>query len=144
MPAAETFGQWAVAQAHAESTGLIPVAITAVGDCDPAAAAINAAASGRPQMRRLLRGLHAGRRRAGAPERISTDGVPRMPARRVSVRGHRVVLLLSVGLRDLAVHRCCFCREARPGPPVHAFSNLDRQRKQAGDLRRIARAVPCR
>lgn len=56
MPAAETFGQWAVAQAHAESTGLIPTAITAVGDCDPAAAAINAAASGRPQMRRLLRG----------------------------------------------------------------------------------------
>ena len=56
MPAAETFGQWAVAQAHAESTGLVPTAITAVGDCDPAAAAINAAASGRPQMRRLLRG----------------------------------------------------------------------------------------
>ena len=56
MPAAETFGQWAMAQAFAEATGLAPTAITAVGDCDPAAAAINAAASGRPQMRQLLRG----------------------------------------------------------------------------------------
>ena len=55
MPAAETFGQWAVAQAYAEASGLRPTAITAVGDCDPAAAAINAAASGRPQMRLLLR-----------------------------------------------------------------------------------------
>ena len=56
MPAAETFGQWAAAQAYADHTGLPPSAITAVGDCDPAAAALNAAASGRPQMRQLLRG----------------------------------------------------------------------------------------
>ena len=59
MPAAETFGQWAAAQAYADHTGLQPVAVTAVGDCDPAAAAINAAASGKPQMRQLLRGARA-------------------------------------------------------------------------------------
>lgn len=59
MPAAETFGQWAAAQAYAEHTGMAPTTITAVGDCDPAAAAINAAASGKPQMRQLLRGARA-------------------------------------------------------------------------------------
>ena len=59
MPAAETFGQWAVAQAYAEATDSTPTAVTAVGDCDSAAAALNAAASGRPQMRQLLRGARA-------------------------------------------------------------------------------------
>jgi len=59
MPAAETFGQWAVAEAHAAATGKRPSAVTAVGDCDPAAAALNAGASGRPQMRRLVRGARA-------------------------------------------------------------------------------------
>ena len=56
MPAAEAFGQWAVAEAHAVAAGRRPTAVTAVGDCDPAAAALNAGASGRPQMRRLVRG----------------------------------------------------------------------------------------
>ena len=55
MPAAETFGQWAVAEAFAEARNTRPSAITAIGDCDPAAAAINAAASGKAQIRRLLR-----------------------------------------------------------------------------------------
>ena len=59
MPAAEAFGQWAVAQAYAECTGMVPTAITAVGDCDSAAAALNAAASGRAQMRQLLHGARA-------------------------------------------------------------------------------------
>ena len=59
MPAAETFGLWAAAQAYADHTGLVPAAVTAVGDCDPAAAAVNAAASGRPQIRQLLRGARA-------------------------------------------------------------------------------------
>ena len=59
MPAAETFGCWAVAQAYADYTGMRPTAVTAVGDCDPAAAALNAAASGKPQMRQLLRGARA-------------------------------------------------------------------------------------
>jgi len=56
MPAAETFGQWAVAEAAAAARGAPPTAITAVGDCDPAAAALNAAASGKRQLRVLLRG----------------------------------------------------------------------------------------
>ena len=59
MPAAETFGQWAAAQAYADHVGMAPTAITAVGDCDPAAAALNAAASGRAQMRRLIRGARS-------------------------------------------------------------------------------------
>ena len=56
MPAAELFGQWAVAEAAAEARGGSPTAVTAVGDCDPAAAALNAASSGKRQLRELLRG----------------------------------------------------------------------------------------
>ena len=56
MPAAEIFGQWAVAEAAAAARGGEVTAVTAVGDCDPAAAALNAASSGTPQIRRLLRG----------------------------------------------------------------------------------------
>ena len=54
MPAAELFGAFAVAAAVAEARGEPPRAVIAVGDCEPAAAAINAATSGNPQMRRLL------------------------------------------------------------------------------------------
>ena len=56
MPAAEAFGQWAVAAAAAEALGRIPTAVTAVGDCAPAAGAINAASSGNAQMRRVVQG----------------------------------------------------------------------------------------
>ena len=56
MPAAELFGQWAVAAAAAEARGGPPTAVTAVGDCEPAAGALNAAASGNAQMRALLAG----------------------------------------------------------------------------------------
>ena len=35
--------------------GRAPTAVYSVGDCDPAAGALNAAASGNPQMRALLR-----------------------------------------------------------------------------------------
>eukprot|EP00965_Chrysotila_dentata_P102319 3377744-Pleurochrysis_carterae.AAC.1 len=45
MPAAETFGTWAVAEAVRESVGERPRAAVAIGDCDPAAAALNAASS---------------------------------------------------------------------------------------------------
>ena len=55
MPAAEAFGQWAVAAAAAQVFQRRPTTITAVGDCAPAACAINAASSGNAQMRRLVR-----------------------------------------------------------------------------------------
>ena len=56
MPSAEAFGQWAVAAAAARALGRRPSAVTAVGDCAPAAGAINAASSGNAQMRRVVRG----------------------------------------------------------------------------------------
>eukprot|EP00965_Chrysotila_dentata_P166556 5498871-Pleurochrysis_carterae.AAC.2 len=56
MPAAELFGIWAVAQAAAAATGQEPTAVLSVGDCQPAAAAINAATSSAEQMRALLSG----------------------------------------------------------------------------------------
>ena len=59
MPAAELFGQWAVA----EAAGAMPAqtrpprwsTVTAIGDCDPAAAVLNAASSRSAQMRLLVR-----------------------------------------------------------------------------------------
>eukprot|EP00965_Chrysotila_dentata_P129719 4288540-Pleurochrysis_carterae.AAC.1 len=57
MPAAELFGAWAVAAAVGQaSRGATPTAVIAVGDCDPAAAALNAASSGAAALRELLRG----------------------------------------------------------------------------------------
>eukprot|EP00965_Chrysotila_dentata_P172491 5691830-Pleurochrysis_carterae.AAC.1 len=56
MPAAELFGCWAVVAATAEACGEAPRAIIAIGDCDPAASAIDAATSPQAQMRRVLRG----------------------------------------------------------------------------------------
>eukprot|EP00965_Chrysotila_dentata_P092138 3041915-Pleurochrysis_carterae.AAC.1 len=57
MPAAELFGSWAVAEAVGEaSQGEALTAVIAVGDCDPAAAALNSASSGAAAMRELLRG----------------------------------------------------------------------------------------
>jgi hypothetical protein len=57
MPAAELFGTTAVAAAVAAARGVPPRAVLAVGDCDAAAAAVNATTSSTPQMRRLLREL---------------------------------------------------------------------------------------
>jgi hypothetical protein len=54
MPAAELFGAVAVAEAVAAARGVAPTAITAVGDCDPAVGALNAASSGNAQMREVL------------------------------------------------------------------------------------------
>jgi hypothetical protein len=54
MPAAELFGAVAVAAAVAAARGVAPTAITAVGDCDPAVGALNAASSGNAQMRGVL------------------------------------------------------------------------------------------
>eukprot|EP00965_Chrysotila_dentata_P026262 871174-Pleurochrysis_carterae.AAC.1 len=59
MPAAELFGIWAVARAASAMAAMLPRAVVAVGDCQPAAAAVNAAASGNAQMRSLLRGARA-------------------------------------------------------------------------------------
>ena len=59
MPAAELFGTLAVAAAVTEARGWAPSAVVAIGDCDPAAGAINAGTSGNPQMRALLRGSGA-------------------------------------------------------------------------------------
>eukprot|EP00965_Chrysotila_dentata_P246813 6207386-Pleurochrysis_carterae.AAC.1 len=56
MPAAELFGAWAVAAAAARGMGRTPQAVVAIGDCDPAAAAIDAATSPRAQLRVLLAG----------------------------------------------------------------------------------------
>ena len=61
MPAAELFGALAIAAAVAEARGVLPSAIFAVGDCDPAVGAINAGTSGNPQMRSLLQGSRATR-----------------------------------------------------------------------------------
>ena len=58
MPAAELFGTLAVTEAVAEARGQRPSAVVAVGDCDPAMHALNAASSGNPQMRALLAGMH--------------------------------------------------------------------------------------
>eukprot|EP00965_Chrysotila_dentata_P165101 5452063-Pleurochrysis_carterae.AAC.1 len=56
MPAAELFGSWAVAEAVRAATGARAMrAVVAVGDCDPAAAALNAACSGAAAMREVLR-----------------------------------------------------------------------------------------
>ena len=54
MPAAELFASWALAEAVARRNGVN--AVIAVGDCAPAAAALNAATSPVPQMAELLRG----------------------------------------------------------------------------------------
>jgi hypothetical protein len=59
MPAAELFGAVAVAAAVAAERGEAPTAVTAVGDCDPAVGALNAASSGNAQMRVLLRAARA-------------------------------------------------------------------------------------
>eukprot|EP00965_Chrysotila_dentata_P128898 4261691-Pleurochrysis_carterae.AAC.1 len=56
MPAAELFGCWAVAAAVAAASNEAPRAVIAIGDCDPAAAALDAATSPRAQMRSVLRG----------------------------------------------------------------------------------------
>jgi hypothetical protein len=54
MPAAELFGAVAVAAAVAAAHGVAAEAVIAIGDCDPACAALNAASSANPQMRQLL------------------------------------------------------------------------------------------
>eukprot|EP00965_Chrysotila_dentata_P173933 5741536-Pleurochrysis_carterae.AAC.1 len=59
MPAAELFGAWAVAAAAAHAEGRGPRAVIAVGDCDPAVQALNAATSRTQQMRALLAGARA-------------------------------------------------------------------------------------
>eukprot|EP00965_Chrysotila_dentata_P007158 232937-Pleurochrysis_carterae.AAC.1 len=57
MPAGELFGSWAVAEAVGEaSQDAALTAVIEVGDCDPAAAALNSASSGAAAMRELLRG----------------------------------------------------------------------------------------
>jgi len=52
MPAAELFTTWAVAEAAARAKPF--TAVIAVGDCDPAADALDAASSATPQMGALL------------------------------------------------------------------------------------------
>ena len=55
MPAAETFGQWAVAHSVARHARVERV--FAVGDCAPAGSGINSRVSPNPQMRAILDGL---------------------------------------------------------------------------------------
>eukprot|EP00965_Chrysotila_dentata_P145364 4800973-Pleurochrysis_carterae.AAC.1 len=56
MPTAELFGTWAVTAAAAAARVPWPRATVAIGDCDPAAAPLEAATSPKAQMRALLRG----------------------------------------------------------------------------------------
>ena len=57
MPAAELFTTYACAEAALAAGGLLSTtrAVVAIGDCQPAAAALNRASSGVPQLRALLR-----------------------------------------------------------------------------------------
>eukprot|EP00965_Chrysotila_dentata_P013786 457179-Pleurochrysis_carterae.AAC.1 len=58
MPAAELFSICATALATAAARGdALPLALMSVGDCEPAAAAANAATSGVPQMRAPVRAM---------------------------------------------------------------------------------------
>jgi len=61
MPAAELFTGWALAEAVVGAAALdgASAAVIAVGDCEPAAAALNAASSPTPQIDRLLAGARA-------------------------------------------------------------------------------------
>jgi hypothetical protein len=54
MPCAETFGCWALPVAVSSVCRLPVLSVTAIGDCDPAAAAINKASSSVPQLRAVL------------------------------------------------------------------------------------------
>jgi hypothetical protein len=54
MPSAETFGCWAWAVAVHAACRLPTCSVTAIGDCDPAAAAINKGSSPVPQLRAIL------------------------------------------------------------------------------------------
>eukprot|EP00965_Chrysotila_dentata_P037986 1262726-Pleurochrysis_carterae.AAC.1 len=54
MPAAELFGTWTLVEAVAAKKSRPPRAVIAVGDCDPAALAINATSSEAAAMRALL------------------------------------------------------------------------------------------
>jgi hypothetical protein len=54
MPSAETFGCWAWPEAVRSVCRLPILSVTAIGDCDPAAAAINKSSSSVPQLRALL------------------------------------------------------------------------------------------
>eukprot|EP00965_Chrysotila_dentata_P172923 5706871-Pleurochrysis_carterae.AAC.1 len=55
MPTAELFGAWAVAEAVRARVHDTAAAVIAVGDCDPAAAALNAASSGAAAMREIIK-----------------------------------------------------------------------------------------
>ena len=61
MPAAELFTGWALAEAIFDAAAIdgASAAVIAVGDCEPAAAALNAASSPTPQIDRLLAGARA-------------------------------------------------------------------------------------
>ena len=54
LPSAEAFGCWALPAAVSSVCRLPIRSVTAVGDCDPAAAAINKASSSVPQLRAIL------------------------------------------------------------------------------------------
>jgi hypothetical protein len=54
LPSAETFGCWALPEAISSVCRLPILSVTAIGDCDPAAAAINKSSSRVPQLRAIL------------------------------------------------------------------------------------------
>eukprot|EP00965_Chrysotila_dentata_P050882 1687696-Pleurochrysis_carterae.AAC.1 len=74
MPAAELFGAWAVAEAvGTEARGVRPVAVIAVGDCDPAALALNSASSGAAAMREAAAARRAGWRSPCSERQTATS-----------------------------------------------------------------------
>ena len=79
-----------------------------------------------------------------APQRVPADGVPSVPTRRLSVRSHRVVLLLSVGLWHLAVHAAPRTSWGRvPGLDTSCLDTPSRRHAQvhrrATSMKRVAR-----
>jgi hypothetical protein len=59
MPAAELLGMWLVPTAAARQARVQPLAVYAIGDCEPAIFDTNTASGGNPQMREALIGMRA-------------------------------------------------------------------------------------
>jgi hypothetical protein len=76
MPAAELFATVAVVAAVSDARSTNPTTVTAVGDCEPAAHALNAATSPLAQMRTLLQAARAISQQwlaVSVPRELNTD-----------------------------------------------------------------------
>eukprot|EP00965_Chrysotila_dentata_P096071 3173799-Pleurochrysis_carterae.AAC.2 len=75
MRAAKLFAIWAVTEAVFPESHMTPTVVIAVGVCDPAAAAVNAAPSGKAQMQRLLGEVNIDADRLSHPELLAEVAV---------------------------------------------------------------------